>query len=84
MKTSVKWLMAGVWLLATVGALAGDGFSIRGSDTFGEELGPKLISAFLEQNPDIPAELESLGSASGRVVPHVQRRRATDRPVPGH
>ena len=65
MKTSVKWLMAGVWLLATVGALAGDGFSIRGSDTFGEELGPKLISAFLEQNPDIPAELESLGSASG-------------------
>ncbi len=65
MKTRVKWLLAGIWLMAALAAQAGNGFSIRGSDTFGEELGPQLISAFQEQNPDIPAELESLGSASG-------------------
>ena len=65
MKTRMKWMVSGLWLMAAVAAFAGDSLSIRGSDTFGEELGPKLISAFREQHPDTAIELESLGSVSG-------------------
>ena len=65
MKTRMQWLVPGIWMMAALTAFAGDSLSIRGSDTFGEELGPKLISAFQEQNPDTAVELESLGSVSG-------------------
>lgn len=38
---------------------------IRGSNTFGEELGPALIKAFQEERKDITIELTSEGSGAG-------------------
>ena len=61
---SVSWMAGWVWLAA--GAAFGlETLSIRGSDTFGEELGPKLIAAFQAEQPGVAVELESLGSVSG-------------------
>ena len=65
MRTRMKWLVPGIWMMAALAVFGEDSLSIRGSDTFGEELGPKLVSAFREQNPDAAIELESLGSVSG-------------------
>lgn len=58
------WL-AGIWMATVAFAQAEPKLAIRGSDTFGEELGPRLISAYQEQNPGAAIELESLGSVSG-------------------
>jgi phosphate transport system substrate-binding protein len=38
---------------------------IKGSNTFGEELGPRLIQEFRKQQPDVTIEIESKGSGSG-------------------
>src|SRR5688572_21433117 len=38
---------------------------IKGSNTFGEELGPRLVEEFNKRFPDTTIELESKGSASG-------------------
>jgi phosphate transport system substrate-binding protein len=38
---------------------------IKGSNTFGEELGPRLIEEFRKRQPDVTVELESKGSGSG-------------------
>jgi phosphate transport system substrate-binding protein len=38
---------------------------IKGSNTFGEELGPHLVEKFRERQPDVTVEIESKGSASG-------------------
>jgi len=38
---------------------------IKGSNTFGEELGPQLIKAYQSNYPDATFDLESKGSASG-------------------
>lgn len=38
---------------------------IKGSNTFGEELAPKLIAAYRQSRPDVIVELESQGSGSG-------------------
>jgi phosphate transport system substrate-binding protein len=38
---------------------------IKGSNTFGEELGPRLIEEFRKQQPDVTVEIESKGSGSG-------------------
>ncbi len=65
MKMRITWMTASLWIVAAIAGHAEDALSIRGSDTFGEELGPKLISAFQEQNPACNIELESLGSVSG-------------------
>lgn len=65
MNTRIKWIVTGLWIVAAVAAHAGDILSIRGSDTFGEELGPHLIAAFQEQEPSVEIELKRLGSASG-------------------
>ena len=65
MNTRMWRMVAGVGLLATLGVRADDALTIRGSDTFGEELGPKLIAAFQEADPGFTVELESLGSVSG-------------------
>ena len=54
-------LVAG-WLS---GGRAETDLAIRGSETFGEDLGPKLVALFLEQYPHVKVELTSLGSASG-------------------
>ena len=74
MKTRMQWLVPGIWMMAALAVFAEDSLSIRGSDTFGEELGPKLISAFREQNPDTAVELESLGSVSGIAALLAMRR----------
>ena len=65
MKTRTSWIVSGLWMIAALAVHAEDQLSIRGSDTFGEELGPKLIAAFQEKNPASAIELESLGSVSG-------------------
>jgi phosphate:Na+ symporter len=65
MNMRMNWMIAIFWMMAAIAARAGENFSIRGSDTFGEELGPRLVSTFQEQNPDCAIELESLGSVSG-------------------
>lgn len=46
-------------------AAAADKIVIKGSNTFGEELGPQLIEEFRKSHPDTSAELESKGTASG-------------------
>lgn len=58
-------MAAGLWLLAMPAAAADRPLSIKGSDTFGEELGPRLVAAFQLARPNAAIELESLGSASG-------------------
>ena len=65
MKTSLTRMISILGLAVALTARADDALSIRGSDTFGEELGPKLIAAFQEQHPGCAVELESLGSVSG-------------------
>jgi phosphate transport system substrate-binding protein len=61
-----RYVAAAAMLLAGSGLVqGGNGFSIKGSNTFGEELGPALIQAFRSQHPDISIEIESKGSASG-------------------
>lgn len=65
MKTRMTWMVFGICLMAALTVRAEVKLSIRGSDTFGEELGPKLIAAFREHSPDGAIELESLGSVSG-------------------
>jgi phosphate transport system substrate-binding protein len=38
---------------------------IKGSNTFGEELGPRLVEEFHKRQPDVTVEIESKGSGSG-------------------
>ena len=38
---------------------------IKGSNTIGEELGPKLISEYKKERPNVAVELESKGTGSG-------------------
>lgn len=38
---------------------------IKGSNTFGEELGPQLIKAYTRLHPEVAIQLEAKGSASG-------------------
>lgn len=39
--------------------------TIKGSDTFGEELAPRLIAEYQKERPNVHFELESKGTASG-------------------
>ncbi|HOW96332.1 MAG TPA: phosphate ABC transporter substrate-binding protein [Kiritimatiellia bacterium] len=62
----------GMLALGCVLALAGGAaaaepkkVSIKGSNTFGEELGPALIAEFRKSHPDVEIALESRGSGSG-------------------
>ncbi|NCA82141.1 MAG: phosphate ABC transporter substrate-binding protein [Opitutae bacterium] len=96
MKTSLKWILAALCLIAPLAAQAEETLSIKGSNTFGEELGPQLISAFRARNPGIAVAIESLGSASGiaglldgtcdigatsRVLNEDEQRRARSRKI---
>ncbi len=65
MKTRLNHILAVLCLTLPLAAPAKDKLSIKGSNTFGEELGPQLISAFRAQNPEVDVAIESLGSASG-------------------
>jgi phosphate transport system substrate-binding protein len=54
-----------LWALATLPATAAQKLVIKGSNTFGEELGPAVIAEFRKSHPDVEFELESKGSATG-------------------
>lgn len=64
MKTAARNVMA---LLITVGAMTAvaEQLTIKGSNTFGEKLGPRLVEAFKVQNPDWIVDLESRSSGYG-------------------
>lgn len=53
-------MAAGVSMAAAAGTL-----TIKGSNTFGEELGPRLIADFQRYQPGLEVVLESKGTASG-------------------
>lgn len=56
------------WIIALTGmALSGwaGTLTIKGSNTFGQDLGPALISKFTERNPGTAIDLETEGSSSG-------------------
>jgi phosphate transport system substrate-binding protein len=52
-------------VLAAGAAPGAEKIVIKGSNTFGEELAPKLIEEFRRVNPGVDIELESKGTASG-------------------
>lgn len=62
-----------LWRMTTVLALflgasiaaAAERVVIKGSNTFGEFLGPQLIAAFRQEQPGIEVELETKGTATG-------------------
>ncbi|MDD2520940.1 MAG: Na/Pi symporter, partial [Kiritimatiellae bacterium] len=58
-------MILGLGLAALASAQAGDKLEIRGSDTFGLELGPRLVQAFQERHPGAELVLENIGTASG-------------------
>jgi phosphate transport system substrate-binding protein len=49
----------------TIVAQAQEPLRIEGSNTFGEKLGPLLVSGFKKSNPGIPVELKRPGSGPG-------------------
>ncbi|MCG3149144.1 MAG: Phosphate-binding protein PstS [Verrucomicrobiae bacterium] len=52
--------------MAWTGAVhAGEKVVIKGSNTFGEFLGPQLIAEFRRENPGVEFEVETKGTASG-------------------
>lgn len=52
-------------LLASLLSAAADKIVIKGSNTFGEELAPRLISEYGKLKPEVVIDLESKGSGSG-------------------
>jgi phosphate transport system substrate-binding protein len=62
---AVHLLVLFVLASGALGARAGTRLVIRGSNTFGEELGRALVTAFREQHPEMEVDLESKGSATG-------------------
>ncbi|HPC58591.1 MAG TPA: phosphate ABC transporter substrate-binding protein, partial [Kiritimatiellia bacterium] len=58
-------MILGLGLAALASAQAGDKLEIRGSDTFGLELGPRLVQAFQERHPGAELALKNIGTASG-------------------
>ena len=65
MKFFPKWIAAGIWLVLASGSLADETLAIKGSDTFGHDLGPKLVAAFKDHFPSVSVTLENLGSVPG-------------------
>jgi len=65
MKTLVAAAIGSLVLIASGSPAPGQKVSIKGSNTFGEELGPALIKEFQVKYPEIQVELETRGSGSG-------------------
>lgn len=64
----MKTAHAAGWAIALAGvAFAGwaETLTIKGSNTFGQDLGPALLSEFQQRYPGLAVELETKGSASG-------------------
>jgi phosphate transport system substrate-binding protein len=62
-----SWLAICLFIafLGLSGSVQAQKLVIKGSNTFGEELGPRLISEFTKAHPEATIELESKGSTSG-------------------
>lgn len=54
-----------LWSLAILPASAAEKVAIKGSNTFGEYLGQKLIEVFRQENPRVEFTLETKGTATG-------------------
>lgn len=61
----MKKLLIPLLLAATVLAASAQTIRIKGSNTFGEELAPRLITEYGKLHPDITVDLEAKGSGSG-------------------
>lgn len=70
-------------LLAACGPVSTERIVIRGSNTIGEELAPKLVAAFTAQHPQIAFDLEFKGTTYGigTLVAGMADIAATSRPV---
>jgi phosphate transport system substrate-binding protein len=61
-----KWIAAvSLTGLAFGSQAAGETLRIKGSNTFGEELGPALIKRYKDEAPDTTIALETLGTGTG-------------------
>lgn len=65
MKSAQRAGFAMVLALGALTATAADRLVIKGSNTFGEELGPSLIEAYRRGHTNVTIELDREGSASG-------------------
>jgi phosphate transport system substrate-binding protein len=63
----MRWVLVAMmtWLTWAGPVGAADKLVIKGSNTFGEKLGPRLIQEFNKQYPGVVVELETKGSATG-------------------
>ena len=53
------------WASVVLSTSAAEKVTIKGSNTFGEYLGPQLIAEFRRENPGIEFQLETKGTATG-------------------
>ena len=65
MKRWTRMLCSTLCFLALAWTAAAEKITIKGSNTFGESLGPRLIEEYTRLHPETAIELESKGSASG-------------------
>jgi hypothetical protein len=61
----MKKLLIALLLAATALATSAQTIRIKGSNTFGEELAPRLIAEYGKLHPDVLVDLEAKGSGSG-------------------
>src|SRR5664279_3346793 len=60
-----RFTVAGVIFLGVCAATAQDKITIRGSNTIGEELAPRLIAEYKKEHKDAAFDLEFKGSGYG-------------------
>lgn len=60
-----RYIVLPVLLVALCSAAFAQKVVIKGSNTFGEELAPRLIAGFAALRPDVAVDLESKGSGAG-------------------
>ena len=65
MKRWTRMLCSTLCFFALAWVAGAEKIVIKGSNTFGESLGPRLIEEYVKLNPETSIELESKGSASG-------------------
>jgi len=58
-------LAIGFWVQTATTEAHAQKIAIKGSNTFGEELGPRLIEAYRAEHPGVVIELETKGTATG-------------------
>lgn len=65
MKTVLHFVMTALLVGCFLPDALGGSLRIKGSNTFGEDLGPALIEGFKAEKPDVAVELESISSGVG-------------------